>query len=226
MAIKNVVWASQAKAGEVIMPPVEKMLHGYSKEIPAAEHFNWIFQNLTGRLKTLEETWRDASLISRANTRPTIIKAGELFKVPEYTVGEGALHIYIDGLHCICGEDDQYQEVGEVGETSTNIVFNDPIPIDFEIIVQTKANNVTMDYEQWVRVKVDQVDFSADDWVDGELELNIDPTRTVVTIYRGTRYGSATIDSTTTLTRQNGKQILKTRDKTGFDGYVLVFTAN
>lgn len=93
MAIESIVWASKAPDGKVIAPSTEKQQQGYDAEIPTAENFNWILRNVTGRLKTLEETWVDAALVSEAGTRDEVISAGEALQCQ---------NISLELEHCGC----------------------------------------------------------------------------------------------------------------------------
>lgn len=220
MAIENIVWASKAPDGKVIAPSTEKQQQGYDAEIPTAENFNWILRNVTGRLKTLEETWVDAALVSEAGTRDEVISAGEAFTVPEYIVGTGALRVYLDGFPCVAGPHAQYQEVGEVGKSSTSITWNDNIPVYFQIVVQTRVSNMTAEYDQWLRTKVDKLEFSASDWDEGVLSLPTD--RPIAAIYQLAEDGTASLAVGVSISRLDSIQLLKT--DVGFDGYVLVFS--
>ena len=77
-------------------------------------------------------------LFSAAGTRETVIAAGADFSVPEYTVGQRRLEVFLDGLRCVCGtaENAQYAEVGNTGTQSTIIRWHDDIPADCDILVR------------------------------------------------------------------------------------------
>ena len=75
---------------------------------------------------------------SPANTRSAIVPAGSVYTVPAYTVGAGALSIYLDGLLCLAGENaavHQYKELGTAGNTGTTIAWHDAIAVSREITV-------------------------------------------------------------------------------------------
>lgn len=63
-------------------------------------------------------------------SRSSVLTAGTAFTVPEYEMGSGRLHVYLDGILCLEGTANQYTEV-----TTTTIKFNDNIPSDMEIVV-------------------------------------------------------------------------------------------
>ena len=128
--------------------------------------------------------------------------------------------MYLDGLPCVAGPDAQYQEVGEVGKSSTSITWNDNIPVYFQIVVQTKVSNMTAEYDQWLRTKVDKLEFSASDWDEGVLSLPTD--RPIAAIYQLAEDGTASLAVGVSISRLDSIQLLKT--DVGFDGYVLVFS--
>jgi hypothetical protein len=46
------------------------------------------------------------------------IKDGEYYRVPKYIVGSNQLMFFYDGLLCIHGRENQYNEIGNKGEIS------------------------------------------------------------------------------------------------------------
>ena len=69
-----------------------------------------------------------------SESRDNVIAASENYTVPEYVVGTNNLSVYYDGLKCEAGSDGTYTEVGNEGETSTLIQFNDEIATDVQLI--------------------------------------------------------------------------------------------
>lgn len=81
--------------------------------------------------------------VSAANTRTEVIAAGTDYTVPEYRVGDNGLQVYLHGLMCSAGADNQYVEVGTAGTISTKIKWNDDIPQRYEILVKAPVNTST-----------------------------------------------------------------------------------
>ena len=74
---------------------------------------------------------------SPSGIRGGTIAAGSTFTVPQYTVGQGRLRIFVDGLLVAGGSNVatcQYRENGNAGEASTSIVWHWAIDNSHEIV--------------------------------------------------------------------------------------------
>ena len=87
-------------------------------------------------------------IISRQFTKADkYIESGIEYQVPPYKVGSNQLLFFFDGVLCIPGEDNQYDEIGEKGSISTKIkLYFDIKPgdeINFIVIpaLVSEANN-------------------------------------------------------------------------------------
>lgn len=147
----HVIWADQAPPEAVEAPPLERQQRGWTREAPPHEWFNWHMRRTDTRLADLERPWLRDTLHSPAGTRPGVLRAGEPFAVPEYTVGADRLEIRLDGIPCLPGEAAQYMEVGEAGEQSCHIAWNDDIDASFDILIRAprkvEAEYVILDKE-------------------------------------------------------------------------------
>lgn len=63
----------------------------------------------------------------------TPITAGASVTVPAYTVGAMTINVYVNGIKCRRG--DTFSEVGNAGEQSTSVTFNDAIPENYDVEV-------------------------------------------------------------------------------------------
>lgn len=132
----HVIWASGAQETDVQAPPAEKQVQGWTKEAPPHEWFNWYMNRTDTRLSQLEEPQLGTSYTSFAGTRGKTIAAGEKFTLPvSYIVGADNLRVYLDGIRCYPGEDQQYMEAGSPGTYSNYIRWNDAIPDKYDISV-------------------------------------------------------------------------------------------
>ena len=61
-----------------------------------------------------------------SSVRSEVLTAGTAFSVPEYTMGDGSLAVYLCGL--LCSKGVEYEEV-----SAKSISFTSDIPADFEI---------------------------------------------------------------------------------------------
>lgn len=134
---RHVVWASGADEKDALAPPVEKQAKGWVSEIPPHEWFNWHMRRTDQRLDGLEAPVKNAILELLAKDREETIKKGSRFNLPaDYVVGSGQLRVYLDGLLCLPGADQQYLECGNEYSESSYIRWNDDIPPDFDIRVE------------------------------------------------------------------------------------------
>lgn len=133
---KYVIWADQAGQGAVAAPPVDKQHEGWTREAPPFEWLNWHMRRTDTRLAELERPLVQVPRLFPAGERTETIRAGERFAVPEYQVGAERLEVRLDGIVCFEGEKAQYKEVGEVGELSRWIVWNDDIEPWHEILIK------------------------------------------------------------------------------------------
>ena len=69
------------------------------------------------------------SFTVQKDTRTAALAAGTPYTVPSYTVGSGALLVFLDGILCNVGV--EYNEL-----SSTTISFTSDIPLDIEITVR------------------------------------------------------------------------------------------
>lgn len=134
---KHTVWAGKAPEKDVLAPSVEKQERGWAEENPPHEWFNWHMRRTDLRLNSLEEPVSYKILDLPASERTRDIKKGERFNLPaSYTVGSGQLHVYLDGILCHEGPDQQYVECGQEYAESDYIRWNDNIPAEFDIRVE------------------------------------------------------------------------------------------
>lgn len=63
----------------------------------------------------------------------TPITAGASVTVPAYTVGAMTINVYVNGIKCRRG--DTFSEVGNAGEQSTSITFNDAVAEGYDVEV-------------------------------------------------------------------------------------------
>lgn len=134
---KHVVWASEADEKDVLAPSADKQAKGWVSEIPPHEWFNWHMRRTDQRLDGLEAPVKNTILELLGRERKDTIKKGARFNLPaKYVVGSGQLHVYLDGLLCLPGENQQYIECGNTYSESDYIRWNDDIPPDFDIRVE------------------------------------------------------------------------------------------
>lgn len=134
---KHIVWASQADEKDVLAPSADKQLKGWAEEIPPHEWFNWHMRRTDQRLNDLEEPASYVILDLPATERTAAIRKGARFNLPaSYVVGTGQLHVYLDGLLCREGADQQYVECGQEYSESEYIRWNDNIDAEFDIRVE------------------------------------------------------------------------------------------
>lgn len=134
---RHTIWAGKALEKDVLAPPLEKQEQGWGEEIPPHEWFNWYMRRTDTRLNDLEQpvSYRILDLPAKDRTRD--IKKGERFNLPaSYVVGSGQLHVYLDGILCHEGADQQYVECGQEFAESSYIRWNDTIPAEFDIRVE------------------------------------------------------------------------------------------
>jgi hypothetical protein len=70
------------------------------------------------------------------------LPAGADFTVPGYVVGSGKLRVYLLGLLCQAGGGEpcqQYREVGQAGEASATIQFNDTLSVGMDVTAVSEA---------------------------------------------------------------------------------------
>ena len=76
------------------------------------------------------------TVISLRDTRP-FIASGSTYLVPEYKVGDSSLVIYWQGLRANAGL--TYEEIGTIGEMSTQIRWLEDVEINFDVVITSFA---------------------------------------------------------------------------------------
>lgn len=134
---KHIVWASEADENDVLAPSADKQRKGWVEEVPPHEWFNWHMRRNDQRLNDLEKPLSYVILDLPATERTETIKKGTRFNLPaSYVVGAGQLHVYLDGLLCHEGTDQQYVECGQQYAESNYIRWNDNIAPEFDIRIE------------------------------------------------------------------------------------------
>lgn len=149
----EIIWASEAEDQDIQAPSAEKQKVGWSREIPPHEHFNWYMNRTDKRLHSMEQPLFHSEASFMASSRTEVIRAGERFDLPAaYRVGANQLRVYLDGLLCYEGEDQQYVECGEPGTDSTYIRWNDDIDVthDIKIVIPLRGTTLATFYTQAV----------------------------------------------------------------------------
>lgn len=139
----NVIWASEAPEANIAAPSSDKQAQGWTKETPPFEWFNWHMNRTDRRLTQLEEPWTANIFTSAAGTRSEVILAEDKFQLPaKYIVGAGQLRVFLDGILCEAGAENQYVEAGQIGELSDYIRFNDDIDPAHDIRVEIPVSGI------------------------------------------------------------------------------------
>lgn len=129
----DTVWASNNDA-EILNPGPTKIAQGWlDEEYPPNEWFNWLQNRTDTRLNNLEDS--HVRLVEQLDQhersgRSTYANNSE-YTVPSYTVGDGQLKVYLDGILCNKGE--SYNEVGNTGTTSTKIKWLQAVDNSYDI---------------------------------------------------------------------------------------------